>query len=483
MWRLMLSPVRSAARSWCVLLTAAAVAVAGCAQAPETSAETTSATGSATDAETVADDGAGQDGSWEFPECDDVPRLSAPADAYRDKPVYVADEGPFEEILAWAEAQPGYETTWIDRDRFGTISVGFARGADARQRDLEEKFAGAGVVAVPIEHTEAELDALAKRVSWELAPLLAESHGAGAWVSVSKGVVTLSVPGLTDEIRDEITKRFSGEPLCVDDVEPVTIPPPGPQPQEGEGWRLLADEKGIGPLWRVGLAADAAGLAELWAEIGLAAPVPEVNFDEHVVVSFGAVYSGSCPDIRLDDVVVDGAVVYPEIVKLDPLAICDLGAAPHAYVVVLQRSLLPPGPFVVQLEAELPEYAQPEQRLRVDADLSKPGAVPDPAAARHERDLSKPMGPRNVGVSPGDPWPYLVDTRCGIEWLGEVNGYAWRTDEAMPEEWERMVEADGLVEVTITLRVDPEPLIEVELNNKTVVYKLTDEEIPKCEQP
>jgi len=488
----MVSPVRSAARSWWVLLAAVAVAVAGCGQAPETSAgsETAAASASSTttataggaadpDAETVADDGAGRDGSWEFPECGDVPNLSAPPEAYRDKPVYVADEGPVEEVRAWAETQPGYETIWIDADHLGWISVGFTQGADARQKDLEEEFAGAGVVAVPIERTEAELDALAERVYRELAPLVAEPHRVTASGSASTGVAALRVPGLTDEIRGEITKRFSGEPLCVDGLEPA--PPPGPQPSGGDGWRLLADEEG-GESWLVGLAADAAGLAELWTEIGLAAPVPEVDFDEHVVVSFGAVYGSSCPDIRLDDVVVDGAVVYPEIVLVKPQTWCTLDANSHTYVVALERSRLPSGPFVIQLEAELSEYAQPGERLRVDADLSKPGAVPDPAAARHEKDPSKPRKPE-THTWPGQSRPYLVDTRCGIEWLGEVNDYAWRTDEPMPDEWEESVDADGLLMVTMTLRVDPEPLIEVELNNRTVVYKLADAEIPECEQP
>jgi len=399
-WRLTVTPGRSVARWWRVLAAvAAAVAVVGCGQAPGMSAgsETTTAGSETTtaasapsttvstvvgaadpDAGIVADDGAGE-GGWKFPECRDVPRLSAPAEAYRDKPVYVADEGPVAEVRAWAESQPGYETIWIDRDRFGWISVGFTEGADARQEDLEEEFAGVGVVAVPMEHTGEELQSLAKRVFWRLVPLVAEPLRITASGSASRGVAAVGVPGLTDEIRDEITRRFSGEPLCVSGLEPG--PPPGPQPQEGDGWRLLADE-GTGVLLGVGLAADAAGLADLLTEIGLGALDLEVDFDKYVVVSFGAVYSSSCPDIRLDDVVVDGAVVYPEIVVVTPSNYCTLDAIPHTYVVALERARLPSGPFVIQTEVEMPSYAKPKQRLRVDADLSKPGSVPDPAAIR-----------------------------------------------------------------------------------------------------
>jgi len=77
----------------------------------------------------------------------------------------------------------------------------------------------------------------------------------------------------------------------------------------------------------------------------------------------------------------------------------------------------------------------------------------------------------------------LVGGRCGIRWLGEMNDNTWRTDKPMQKEWEESVEAHGLVEVTMVLRVDPEPLIEVELNGKTVVCHLADAEIPECEQP
>jgi len=128
------------------------------------------------------------------------------------------------------------------------------------------------------------------------------------------------------------------------------------------------------------------------------------------------------------------------------------------------------------------ESAGPERRLRVDADLSKPGSVPDPNEVRHERDLSKPRAPRDVFVWPDNPWPYMVDTRCGIEWLGKMNGVAWRADDPIPKEWEEMAETYDSVEVTITLRAKPEPLIEA-AHGMSVVYKPADEEMPKCDQP
>ena len=422
-----------------------------------------------------------RDDSWGFPACEDVPELTAPPEAYRDSPVYVANEMPKDEVKAWAQRQPGYEGLWLDRERNGWITLAFSSDAEARQEDLEEEFPDVGVVAVAVDHTRERLEALADRVRSELAPFLEpDAHSVG--VDGSKGTAYLEVVALTEQLRGEIERRFSGEPLCVSGSDPASLPPPGPQPEGGEGWRLLADEAGAGEPWRIGLATDAASFEGLWAEIGLAAPVPEVDFEEHVVIWFSAVVSGSCPDVRLDDVVVDGSVVYPEIADLNRALACTHDAVPHAYVVAVERSRLPSGPFVIQTAAELPSYAQPEERLRVDVDLSVPGAVAGAGAVQPEASVAKPERSGRV-IEPEFPWPYWLDARCGIEWLGEVNNAVWRTDEAMPEEWEERVDEDGGLVVVITMRVGPEPSIEAELGGKTVVYEPSPGEIPECDQP
>jgi len=46
-------------------------------------------------------------------------------------------------------------------------------------------------------------------------------------------------------------------------------------------------------------------------------------------------------------------VVYPEIANLSAGRICTSDAVPHAYVVALERSRLPPGPFAILIAAEL----------------------------------------------------------------------------------------------------------------------------------
>ena len=462
------------------LLTAAAMTVAGCSETAGTSAASSSTTGSTVD-------GSGprlyRDESWGFPLCEDVPDLAAPPEAYRDEPVYDWDEAPIDEVEAWAKDQPGYGGILIDYKRNGWITVAFTQDAEVRQRDLEEEFAGVGVVAVPVGRTTAELDALVDRVDKELPPLL-ESHGFDAHMAgvfMHKWTVFLTSVVLTEDLRGEIERRFSGEPLCVDGLDPATVPPLGPQPSGGDGWLLLSEGRGLDGPGRISLVTDAASFAERWASRD--APVPEVDFEKNVVIAFVAVVSSSCPDVRLDDVVAEGFVVRAKLVDPVPQFECTEDAVPHSFVVALERSRLRSGPFTI----ELPDHwwssgGELAERLMVDADLSEPGAVAEAGAVRPEASVAKPER-SGMFIEPEFPWPYRLDARCGIEWLGEVNNVVWRTDEAMPEEWEEHVDEVGGLVVAITMRVGPEPLIEAELGGETVVYEPSPGEIPECDQP
>jgi len=358
---------------------AAAMVVVGCGQGPVASpgsdVSPTTVTAGPVDA-----DGSGprvfRDESWGFPACVDLPTLAAPPEVYQDWPFHAPNEVPVEKVKAWAESQPAYEGLWIDRDDHdGWISLAFSRGAGARQEDLEGEFPDVRTAAVPVERTRAELEALASRVGRELAPFLAEYDWLSLGASVHKGVAHLKVGVLTEDLRSAIEEGFTGEPLCVEGIDPASLPAPGPQPEGGDGWRLLAEGEGIRGRGRISLATDAASYAELWVDWD--SPVPEVDFQDYVVIRFVAIHSGSCPDIRLDDVTVDGAVVFPELVNLTTEAVCTDDANYYPYVVALERSHLPPGRFMIQTEAKPWEGGGSMERLIVDADLSAPGAVAD----------------------------------------------------------------------------------------------------------
>jgi hypothetical protein len=161
------------------------------------------------------------------------------------------------------------------------------------------------------------------------------------------------------------------------------VPSEGPQPLSGDGWRLLADQDLTGQAYATGIAFDETSYAELWHRVGLSGDAPGVDFESNVVLWFGAVHGSSCPRLRLDDIVVerDRPLVHAQITELD-YGICTADAAPHAYMVALERKNLPRGPFAIQLGAEDPPAGVPDERTVVGADLSVPGSTATPSDIR-----------------------------------------------------------------------------------------------------
>ena len=412
-----------------------------------------------------------------FPSCSEIPQIFAPEEAYGDVPMYFANEMPTEQVREWASTKPGFEAIWLDREHNGWITVAFSEDAAARQADLATEFPGVGVVAVQVDWTLAELDHLQQRVTGFLTGLL-DSFGVGR--GDTKGVVEITVGILDNDLRAEIEKEFEGERMCLDALDPSTLPVPGPQPEVGDGWRLLVDRIDVGDIYRTGIAFDDESLNELWETIGLDDPLPLVNFNDEVVIWFGAVFGSSCPDLRLDDVVVDGGLVHALIVVPDPPVVCTDDANRRAFVVSVQRSKLPVGPFRIQLSAEDPPAGAPEERTLVDTDLSQPGA-----AATSDQVHSDPNFPPPFAVTTGDiiepgyPTPYEMDVRCGIEWLGELNFYSWQTDESMPPAWQDLVE-NGRLRVDVVLIIEADPVVQASAGGSTVTYRPTTENMPPC---
>ncbi len=413
-----------------------------------------------------------------FPSCSEIPQIYAPEGAYGESPMYFANEMPTEQVREWASTNPGFEAIWLDREHNGWITVAFSEDAAARQAELATEFPGVGVVAVQVDWTLAELDDLQQRVTNFLSGLL-DSSAVGR--SENTGVVGISVGILDDDLRAEIEREFEGERLCLDALDPSTLPVPGPQPEAGDGWRLLVDRIDVGDIYRTGIAFDDESLSELWETIGLDDPLPLVNFNDEVVIWFGAVFGSSCPNLRLDDVVVDGGLVHALIVMPDPPVVCTDDANRRAFVVAVQRSKLPVGPFRIQLSAEDPPRGAPEERTLVDADLSQPGAVATSEQVHPDPNFPAPFAVTTGDIiEPGFPTPYEMDARCGIEWLGELNFYGWRTDESMPPAWEDLVENGRLRMDVVMNLLGEDTVIEATAAGVTVTYQPTNEAMPAC---
>lgn len=422
-----------------------------------------------------------------IPRCEDVPALSASAAAYRDTPVYVGNEMPVEAVRDWAIRQPGFEEIWIDREHNGWVAVAFSIDAAARQLDLEREFPGVGVVAIPVDWTTAQLDALQRRVFEALPAGVADSSG----TLVMQGVVSIGVGVLTPERVAIVEAAFAGQRVCLEGMDPADAPPSGPQQPAGDGWRLLATEP-TGSPYRTGLAWDAASLEALWSDAGVSAPIPAVDFQTEIVIWFGAVYGGSCPDLRLDDVIVDQGrrMIHADIVLVGSPGACTADANPRAYLVAVPRSRLPAPTFAIQLDTEDPPGGVPEERTLVEADLRVPGSVAAPEQVHTDPDL---MQPDPQFAQSGD-WietdiqsSYRFSAHCGIAWLGTLNDVTWRTDvpagvvDWVPPQWQQVVAMDGTITVSVVMSPGPDPIITATANDHALVYRPSQEPAPGCD--
>lgn len=419
-----------------------------------------------------------------IPVCATIQPVTAPQEAYRDQPIYVANEMPTDEIRAWAATKPGFADLWIDRERGGWITVAFTEDADARQTELATTFPGVGVVAVQVDRTASELEALQQQVADELAPHF-ESLVVSS--SVRKGTVEVGIGVLSDERIDVVRSRFAGQPVCVDGIDVDEAIPQGPQPISGDGWRLLASDD-VGEAYRTGIAADLRSYRALWRSIGILEDPPSVDFETEVVIWLGAVYGSSCPDIRLDDIVIDlpRRLVHGEIVLPSVYNACTADANPRAFVVAVERSALPPAPFAIQLGPDDPPAGAPEERSIVEVDLRDPGSVAKPGDVHPDPSLPEP-GSLESGstIEPGFEVTFRLEVRCGIGWLGRLNDVAWRTEVPdgtgtfIPAAWAGLVRDDALI-VSLLLRTDPEPTLTATAAGLPVVYRPTLEAPPHC---
>jgi hypothetical protein len=423
-----------------------------------------------------------------FPACDDVPPVEAPADSYRDEPVYVGNEQPVETVQAWARDRPGYQEIWIDRDHLGWITVAFTGDAAARQAELQAEFPEVGAVAVEVPTTWRQLRKLQDRAQQLLADAGVEFAGSGAYVD--RWVVEFMVNAADERVTTALAP-VAGERICLTDTG---VPEPeGPQPDEGDGWRLLGDEM-VGETYRTGIATTEEQYRTLWRQVGMSAQRPPVDFAAEVVVWFGAVYGSTCP-IRLDNVAVvtdhEPALVHAVTVVPGGTGACTADANPHAYVVAIQRDRLPAGPFAVQLGEADPPAGVPEERTLVAADLTEPGAIatadqigPDPALIEASR---QPQPIESGGsVEPEIPWPYRMYVYCGIAVLGELNDVWWMTGTdgvPVPPAWAELVDPNAhTVDVEVLVTPGPDPTVTATANGHSVVYEpVAPEAVPSCD--
>ena len=238
---------------------------------------------------------------------------------------------------------------WLDQ-RDGAMTASFAGDLEAHRAALAELIPdGSAWKVVAAERSHAELLLLLEEVVAELRGN-AIPYG-GVSVDVVGGVVSVDL-GVVDEAALAALGRFDADAICVSGPAPSEIVPEGPQPQSGAGWRLLVDRPG-GEVYVTSAAAEETEYRALWERLGLGGDPAPVDFEREIVLHFAPAVSGSCSNIRLDELVVEGGLVYPRIVLPGPQLTCTADANPYTYLLAVERSALPRSPFRVQLDADV----------------------------------------------------------------------------------------------------------------------------------
>jgi hypothetical protein len=278
----------------------------------------------------------------EIANCADLPGLLAGPSGD-----VTAEQAQFEERAAGAvsvidnygtEHADSYAGAWIDWSG-PDVAVAFTRDVDLNGQ-IARKLVGPGIElrVQSAARSLARLQAIQETIGeLDLGGMLSATA-----VDVVRDRVSVELNVVEPDTLALLSEAAPADALCVDGPSPAEIVPDTPQVRSGNGWRLLADAPSKGIPWELGTALDPSAYERLWAQLGLRGDPPAVDFDRELVLYFNHGTSGSCPKIRLDNVVVDSGVVYPLIVRpgVQPLA-CTSDAHPHAYLLAVERSRVP----------------------------------------------------------------------------------------------------------------------------------------------
>lgn len=297
----------------------------------------------------------------------------APDEWYLDEPAMGFEVSDLRAVRQYAATLNGFEQEWTDPGSDTWIHVGFV-GVDVaqRQRELKGQFPEVGVIAVELDHSADELDALALEVE----DLLPEGM-AVAYTNVKAGTIDVWAGKVTERDRELLAPLLDDYPLCAAGLIGDLIGEAGPQRTSGDGWRLLAEaDWGLGRQPRV--ATTDAQLEDLWAHLVLDDPLPVVDWQPDIVVAFEIGYGSSCPQTRFEGIAYEekqirAIIIDPTLLKpgaTHPACTSDYNA--RTYVVTVTRELLPAPPFTIRSmygeTLEVPE----------DVDLREPDTTLEP---------------------------------------------------------------------------------------------------------
>lgn len=155
---------------------------------------------------------------------------------------------------------------------------------------------------------------------------------------------------MLDNESVEAVAEFADPALvCLDGQEVDRFTPPGPQADQGDGWRLLGLKEVDLPFQ---LITDQATFESAWSTFAPTDPASAVDFETEVVVSLPTsgrgTENGPCGS-RFDGWRLVGDVVELDLPSPGGQIGCEAMSVPGSYLIALDSSDLPPGPVTINV--------------------------------------------------------------------------------------------------------------------------------------
>jgi hypothetical protein len=265
-----------------------------------------------------------------------------------------ADDSLAQLVQTYGDAHSDeFAGVYYDRENGGRLVARFTSHIDLHQHALDALLGSPGrVVVLGAVFAQATLQGIVDSVGGNHQQLAAKGINLmEAAVDVIHNIVEISVK--SDDPDAERTLQPYGPPGTIV-VHVYPTDKPWTQPTEGPGWRLLGAFDTDLP-YTVAIAADRAELTAQWQHYGLPGDPPAWDPSREVAIILSDGIGSSCPDLRLDAVVVDldARLVHGEFSDPHAPEFCTLDlVGGKTFVVAVARDQLPPSPFTLRIHAE-----------------------------------------------------------------------------------------------------------------------------------
>jgi hypothetical protein len=257
-------------------------------------------------------------------------------------------------VQAYGDAHPDeFAGVYYDQENGDRLVARFTGNLDLHQRALDALLGSPDrVVVLSAVFTEATLQGIVDSVGSDHQQLADQGIDLlSAGVDVIRNNVQVEAKS-DDPQAERILQAYGPPGVIVVGLYPADKP--WTQPTEGPGWRLLGAFDSHLP-YTVAITLDRPQLATEWERYGLPGDPAAWEPSREVVIILSDGIGSSCPELRLDGVVMDAdaRLVHGEF--SDPYAprVCTLDlVGAKTFVVTVARDLLPPSPFTLRLHAE-----------------------------------------------------------------------------------------------------------------------------------